>query len=160
MCCRPVQHKPTNLSVRWQTIFLISRQPWGLACSRMATATPTSPPSCERQDAWYSLAHGREGCAEQCSLHASAMCAIRCQISGGEILGGDPLGRCPLGCVLPLRCPAQGEQHTLDIWASSPRCMYHDSSMGTISLKLVIGYCCLQRLLKTALKKVHSRSHL
>ena len=26
-------------------MFLVSRQPWGLACSRMATATPTSTPT-------------------------------------------------------------------------------------------------------------------
>eukprot|EP00964_Phaeocystis_antarctica_P129110 scaffold92968_cov20-Phaeocystis_antarctica.AAC.2 len=52
------------------------------------------------------------GCVELCSPHAFATCAVRCEISVGEISLGDPSGRGPVGWVLPLRCPAQGEQHT------------------------------------------------
>jgi hypothetical protein len=127
----PRKHKLTHLSPRWQMIFLISRQSWGLACSRMATATPTSPRSCERQDAWYSLAHGRERCVEQCSPHASATCAVRCEISGGEISGGAPSGPWGrgdvfrLGVATALFCSCARRANTPDTWARSPRCMIH-----------------------------------
>ena len=139
LCCQGFKYFIASISMilkpafckRWQMIFLISRQSWGLACSRMATATPTSPRSCERQDAWYSLAHGRERCVEQCSPHASATCAVRCEISGGEISGGAPSGPWGrgdvfrLGVATALFCSCARRANTPDTWAHSPRCMIH-----------------------------------